>query len=157
MPNPPVKFPKPNRSSGKPPVRKSDGNGPQPGPSNDQNWRGIIILFLTLLTFATLYYTVMNPGLVQKDISQTDLFNLIKAGQVDSIVNEPDPSTGLRMLTGKYEVPNSNGKPTILAFKVPVDLSLNPYLASEINQAGYKKIIETQANTNLFWPILLQF
>jgi len=158
MPNPPVKFPKPNRSSGKPPVRKGDGNGTPSGPASDQNWRGLIVLFLTIITFAALYYTVMNPGLVQQEITQTRLFELIKAGQVDSIVNEPDPSTGLRLLTGKYEVPNgAGGKSVQAAFKVPVDLSLNPYLASEIDQAGYHKIIETQENTNYFWPIFIQF
>jgi len=159
MPTPPVKFPKPKRSSGKPPVRKSDGNSPTPssGPANEQNWRGLLLLSLTLALLFSLFYVLKYPGMVQEEITQTRLFELIHQGKVDTIVNEPDPSTGLRMLTGTYKRPISNAPnapETEGAFKVPVDLALNPYLESEINQAGYKKIIETQANTNLLWPII---
>ncbi len=63
MSTPPVKFPKPNRSTGKPPVRKNDANGTGgPGPGSDQNWRGLILLFLTVLSMLALYYALIHPG-----------------------------------------------------------------------------------------------
>jgi cell division protease FtsH len=161
MPTPPVKFPKPNRSSGKPPVRKSDGNGSSSGPGSDQNWRGIVLLFLTVLSMLALYYALIHPGVAQQEMTQAQLFDLIKAGKVTTLVNEPDPSTGIRTLTGTYKKPISAvpGAPDTGegAFKVPVDLQLNPYLASEINQAGYKGIIETQNNSNILWPLIINF
>jgi len=157
MPNPPVKFPKPKRNSGKPPVRQSDGNGSAPGPANEQNWRGLFFFSLTLLAVISLIYVLRSPGLVPEEITQTQLFDLIKANKVDSIVNEPDPSTGTRMLTGTYKRPLSNvpnSQSALVNFKVPVDLQLNPYLGSEIKQAGYTKIIETQAANNWVLPLL---
>jgi preprotein translocase subunit YajC len=96
MPTPPVKFPKPNRSSGKPPVRKSDSNGTGGTPGSEQNWRGLILLFLTVLCMLTFYYLLIHPGVTQTEMTQAQLFDLIKAGRVTSIVNEPDPSTGIR-------------------------------------------------------------
>jgi cell division protease FtsH len=162
MSTPPVKFPKPNRSSGKPPVRKTDGNGTGgPGPGSDQNWRGLILLFLTVLSMLALYYALIHPGVAQQEMSQADLFKMIKEGRVTSIVNEPDPSTGIRTLTGKYiAAPGAvAGSPeaTSGAFKVPVDLQLNQYLASDIAQAGYKRIIETENNSNILWPLIINF
>ena len=162
MSTPPVKFPKPNRSAGKPPVRKNDGNGTGgPGPGSDQNWRGLILLFLTVLSMLALYYALIHPGVAQQEMTQADLFKLIHAGRVTTIVNEPDPSTGIRTLTGKYiAVPGAAaGSPEAAsgAFKVPVDLQLNQYLASDISQAGYKGIIETENNTNILWPLIINF
>jgi cell division protease FtsH len=161
MPTPPVKFPKPNRSPGKPPVRKSDGNGSTPGSGSDQNWRGIVLLFLTVLSMLALYYALIHPGIAQQEMTQAQLFDLIKQGRVTTLINEPDPSTGIRTLTGTYKKPISAapGAPETGegAFKVPVDLQLNPYLASEIQQAGYKGIIETQNNSNILWPLIINF
>ncbi len=131
MSTPPVKFPKPNRSSGKPPVRKSDGNGSAPGPASEQNWRGLVLLSLTILFVVALFYSLRYPSLVQQEISQAQLFDLIKAGKVETIVNEPDPSTGLRMFTGFYKRPVSNlpnAPEEKAAFKVNVDLQLDQYL-----------------------------
>ena len=91
MPTPPVKFPKPNRSPGKPPVRKNDGNGSAPGPGSDQNWRGLILIFLTVLSMFALYYALKFPGIAQQEMTQAQLFQLIKDGRVTTIVNEPDP------------------------------------------------------------------
>ncbi len=96
-------------------------------------------------------------------MTQAQLFQLIKEGKVTSIVNEPDPSTGIRTLTGTYKKPVSaapGAAETEGAFKVPVDLSLDPYLLSELKQAGYKGndgIIETQNNTNIIWPLVINF
>ena len=164
MPTPPVKFPKPNRNPSKPPVRKSDGNGNgnggNQGGGTEQNWRGLLLLSLTFLAVFAFYWVAMHPNLVQQEITETRLFELIKQGKVESIVNEPDPSTGIRMLTGFYKTPSSNAPnaPEVdAAFKVPVDLSLNPSLAADIKAAGYNKIIETQNNTNIFWPIFINF
>ena len=88
MPTPPVKFPKPNRTSGKPPVRKNDGNGPAPGPGSDQNWKGVILIALTMLSILALVYALRYPGIAQQEMTQADLFNLIKEGRVISIVND---------------------------------------------------------------------
>jgi len=161
MPTPPVKFPKPNRSSGKPPVRKNDGNGPTPGPGNEQNWRGIVLLFLTVIMMLALYYALIHPGVAQQEMTQAQLFDLIKQNRVDTIVNEIDPSTGIRTLTGTYRkavsaTPNAPETPDA-AFKVPVDVQLDPYILSEIKQAGYTKIVETQNNSNLIWPLIINF
>jgi cell division protease FtsH len=164
MPPPPVKFPKPNRTSGKPPVRKNDangnGNGSGPAPASDQNWRGAILIALALCTLLACFWVATHPNLVPQDMKLSKLFELIKAGKVNSIVNEPDPSTGLRMFTGTYKAPASNAPnaPEIdAAFKVPVDLQLDPALLTKISDAGYTKVIETEANTNWLFPILTSF
>jgi cell division protease FtsH len=161
MPTPPVKFPKPNRSSGKPPVRKNDNNGSGSGPGSDSNWRGLVLLSLTLLAMFALYYALRYPGIAQQELTQAQLFDLIKDGRVDTIVNEPDPSTGIRTLTGTYhKAPNAvAGTPQAAegSFKVPVDLEWDRYLYSEIKQAGYNKVIETQNNSNWAWPLLINF
>jgi cell division protease FtsH len=161
MSTPPVKFPKPNRTAGKPPVRKNDANGTGPGPGNDQNWRGLILLFLTVLSMLALYYALIHPGVAQQEMTKSDLFKMISDGRVTSIVNEPDPSTGIRTFTGTFvRAPNAAvGSPeaTSGAFKVPVDLALDPYIASEIEQRGYKGIIETENNTNIIWPLIINF
>jgi cell division protease FtsH len=160
MSTPPVKFPKPNRTPGKPPVRKSDGNGTGPGPGSEQNWRGLILLTLTVLLMFALYYAVIHPGLAQQEMTQADLFDKIKAGKVVTLVNEPDPSTGVHLLTGTYKKPVSNAPnaPEVeAAFKVPVDIDFDKYLYSEIKQAGWTKVIETQNNSNIIWPLVIQF
>src|SRR5271154_5324546 len=105
MSTPPVKFPKPNRNPGKPPVRKNDGNGQGPGTGNDQNWRGVLVVSLMLMVACALYYAIIHPGLAQQEMTLSQLFDQIKAGHVVDIVNEPDPSTGVRTLTGTYSKP----------------------------------------------------
>ena len=156
MSTPPVKYPKSRRSPGKPPVRKDEGNGGGgPAPAGDQNWRGMALLTLFVVMVIFLYYAMINHSMVQEEITETTLFDLIKSNKVESIVNEVDPSTNQHMLTGIYwkEVP-PNPKPVQTAFKVPVDLQLDPYLDSEIHQLGYKKIIETQSSNNWIWPLV---
>jgi cell division protease FtsH len=157
MPTPPVKFPKPRRSSGKPPVRKGEGGGGAPTPPADKNWGGMILVFGFIMVVIIAYYTLLHPGIVQEDITQTRLFDLIKADKVDTIVNETDPSTNLHVLTGTYKRPATaapNAPEIEAAFRVPVDLALNPDLAKDIYAAGYKKIIETQASNNWAWPLI---
>ena len=160
MSTPPVKFPKSKRSSGKPPVRKGDGNGSAPGPANDQNWRGLFLVSLTLVAVFSLYYVLVHPGMVPEEMTQAELFKQIQAGNVTKIVNEPDPSNGTRLLTGTYKRPlntTPNAPMTEATFKVPVDLQLDPYLGSEIKQLGYKNTIETQAANNWMLPLLYNF
>jgi cell division protease FtsH len=160
MSTPPVKFPKPNRSPGKPPVRKSDGNGTGPGPGSEQNWRGLILLTLTVFLMFALYYAVIHPGLAQQEMSLSDLFDKIKAGKVVTLVNEPDPSTGIHLLTGTYKKPISNAPNAAEVeanFSVPVDLDFDKYLYSEIKQAGWTKDIPTKNNSNIIWPLVIQF
>ena len=158
MPTPPVKYPKSRRNSAKPPIRKDDNGNGAPGPAGDQNWRGMLLIFTTVVAVIILYYAMIHPTLVQQEITQTKLFELIKDGRVDSLVNEVDPSTNLHMLTGTYKVQATNTPNAPVqeaAFKVPVDLQLNPYLESEIKAAGYKPIIETEASNNWAWPLVL--
>ncbi len=162
MPTPPVKFPKPNRNPGKPPVRKGDGNGngSGAGPGSEQNWRGLILAVLTVMSLLALYSAFLHPGIAQQEMSQAQLFQLIKDGKVTSIVNEPDPSTGIRLFTGTYKKPANAtpGAPDVeAAFKVPVDLAVYPDIAKKLEAAGYTKIIETQNNTNIIWPLIINF
>jgi cell division protease FtsH len=161
MPTPPVKFPKPNRSSGKPPVRKNEGgNGPTPSPGGEQNWRAIIGLFLTLILICAFYYTLVHPGIASQDMKLSDLFDQIKAGKVETIFTDVDQSTGAQSLIGTYKRPVSsvpNAPEVEATFKVPVNLQFDPYLLSEIKQAGYPKIVESQNTTNYLWPMLIQF
>jgi len=157
MSTPPVKFPKPSRSSGKPPVRKNDGNGSAPNPGSEQNWRGLILLSLLIVFSLALSYVAWHPTMPQDDISQEKLFQLIKQGKVESIVNEPDPTSSTRLFTGTYKRPASPapGAPEAeAAFKVNIDLILYPDLAKTIKEAGYTKVIETKTDTNLIWPIV---
>ncbi len=156
MSTPPVKFPKPNRNSGKPPIRKGDGNGPTPGPNGDKNWVTPGLVFLTIVAICLFSWVALHPNVMQQDMTQAKLFELIHEGKVEKIVNEPDPSTGLRMLTGTYKSPTPSDPNAVTSFKVPVDLSLNPWLAWQIKDAGYTKTIETEANTNWFLPMLFQ-
>ena len=156
MPTPPVKYPKSRRSQSKPPIRKEEGNGGAPTPANDQNWRGIILLSVTLLVLILLYYAMIHPSMVQEEITQTKLFQLIRAHKVDSIVNEVDPSTNQHVFTGTFRHQLvQNGPEVEGAFKVPVDLSLNPDLAKDIAANGYTNIIETQSSNNWAWPLIL--
>ena len=121
--------------------------------------RGLILLILTLLSIGALYDALIRAPIAQQEMTQAQLFDLIKQGRVTSIINEPDPSTGIRTLTGTYtkavnttsEIPGTG----VGAFKVPVDLQLSPYLANEIQQAGYKGVIETRNNSNIVWPLVI--
>ena len=158
MPNPPVKYPKARRSPSKPPVRKDEGNGGFPAPGNDQNWKGMAMVCLLLVGLLFLYYVVVHPNLVQQDISQEQLFNLIKTNKVESVVNEVDPSTNQHSLTGTYKkAVTPNGPEVTAAFRVPVDLQLDPDLKKEIQLAGYKGVIETKEGNNWFWPLVTSF
>jgi cell division protease FtsH len=153
MPTPPVKYPKSRRSSGKPPVRKEEN---QPAPNNDQNWRGMLLLFVTVVAVIFLYYAMIHPSMVQDDITQSRLFDLIKAGKVETLVNEADPSSTQHYLTGTYWHPvAANTKPVLGAFKVPIDLQFDPDLKKEIEGYGYKGIIEAQPSNNWAWPLIL--
>jgi hypothetical protein len=142
-------------------IQKSADPGSLPGSGRGPAWRGLILLTLTVLLVGGFFYVMTFPCVAPQEMTQAQLFELIKEDRVTSIVNEPAPSTGIRMLTGTYKkavnaVPGApdNGEG---AFKVPVDLSLNPYLASEIKQAGYSGIIETQINSNILWPLIINF
>ncbi len=105
-------------------------------------------------------YALRYPGIAQQQLTLSQLFDLIKENRVVSIVNEPDQATGIRTLTGKYQKPASAlpGAPMVeSSFKVPVDLEFNKHLADDIKAQGYTKIIETENNTNLIWPMIIQF
>ncbi|HUB66000.1 MAG TPA: ATP-dependent zinc metalloprotease FtsH [Candidatus Methylacidiphilales bacterium] len=163
MPTPPVKYPKPNRNTGKPPVRKgdNDGNNQTPGPGSEPNWKGMLLLSVTMMLLVALYYLAVHPTVTQETMRLSQLIDLVKAGRVDTIVNEPDPSTNNRLFTGTYDKPLSNAPGAALvkgagAFRVPVDLTLYPDIATTLAKDGYKNIIETENNTNLFWPIFIQ-
>jgi cell division protease FtsH len=160
MPNPPVKFPKPNRNPGKPPVRKGDGNGSGngQGPANDQNWRGLTIFALLVVSLLALYYAVRFPGMAQQEISQTQLFEWIKENHVTELKDEPDASTGNRYLTGTYSKPGPTPTTgTTVNFRVPVDVQFDQKLLDKIEAAGYKTPVEVVNNSNIIWPLVLNF
>ena len=158
MPTPPVKYPKARRSPTKPPVRKDEGNGGFPAPGGEQNWKGMAMVCLLLVGLLFLYYVVVHPNLVQQDITQEQLFNLIKTNKVESIVNEVDPSTNQHALTGTYKKPvTPNGPEVVAAFRVPIDLQLDPDLKKELEVAGYKGFVETKEGNNWFWPLVTSF
>jgi cell division protease FtsH len=158
MPNPPVKFPKPNRNPGKPPVRKNDGNGNGQGPGNDQNWRGLTFLTLTVLSLLALYYALKFPGMAQQDATQTQLFEWIKEGHVTELRDEQDTNTGNRYITGLYTKPGTTPASTTTEnFRVPVDLALDQKFLDKIEAAGYKTPVEVVNNTNIIWPLILNF
>jgi hypothetical protein len=133
------------------------GNGPLPDPGLRPTWRGLFLLVLTVLSLSAFYYFLTHRPVVPQEMNEAQLFALIKAGQVKTIVNEPDPSTGIRFLTGTYDLMVNGSVGRVAAFKVPVDLQLEPSLLSEIQQAGYKGIIETQNNRNLVFPVIINF
>src|SRR5580692_11413152 len=101
MSTPPVKFPKPRRNSGKPPVRKPGGpsnNGNPPPPPAEQNWRGVILFTFIIVAVVLLYYAMIHPAIGEQDLSQKDLFAAIKANKVVDLSEQYDPSTGQRVL-----------------------------------------------------------
>ncbi len=121
--------------------------------------RGLLLLTLTLLAVFAFYYVLRHPAPAQQEMSQQQMFDLIKAGRVLAIVNAPDASTGIRYLKGVYQPVGTNpSAPNGPAgFKVPVNLQLDPFLLTEIRQAGYTGTIETVNNTNIVWPLVLNF
>ena len=159
MPTPPVKFPKPRRNSGKPPVRKPGGpgnNGNPPPPPAEQNWRGVILFTFIAIAAVLLYYAMVHPALGEQDLSQKDLFAAIKAGKVTELVEQTDPSTLQRVLIGTYKRPVSPGSATEteVNFRTPIDVEFNPYMLSELKQAGWTADIETQQTNNWAWPLI---
>ena len=111
-----------------------------------------------LLVVAFLYYALIHPSLAPETMKQEKLFDLIKEKKVESIVNEVDPSTNQHALTGTYKKHlTPNGPEVDAPFRVPVDFQLDPYLKSEIENAGWKQGIETQEGNNWFWPLFSGF
>ena len=137
-------------------------NIPESGGTPGRKHKGLrLVLFVvTILGLFGFYYVLIHPAPAQQELTQAQLFSLIKAGKVVTLVNEPDPATGIRYLTGTYRKPVSSVPGATEtgegAFKVAVDLQLDPYFLSEITQAGYKGTIETRNNSNILWPVLLQ-
>jgi cell division protease FtsH len=159
MPTPPVKFPKAKPSSGKPPVRKGDGNVPGPAPTGDQNWKGFALLSMLAVAVLLFCYVTLHPGQTPEEISKAKLIDLIKQGRVQEINIESDSSSGMNMLTGKYQAPatNTTGPDISHSFKVPVNLEFDRYLQSEIKQAGYPGTIESKSVSNILMPIIMNF
>jgi cell division protease FtsH len=159
MPTPPVKYPKTKPSSGKPPVRKGDGNGPTPAPAADQNWKGYTLLGLLAVFALLLWYVTFHPGTAPEDISKAKLLELVKNNQVDNINIESDSSSGMNMLTGVYHTAATTpgGKALDHNFRVPVNLEFDRYLQSEIQQAGFKDPIESKSVSNVIVPLLINF
>ena len=159
MPTPPVKYPKSKPSSGKPPVRKGDGNVPGPAPAGEQNWKGFALLTALVLMVLVTCYVTFHPGTPQEEITKAKLIDLIHQNKVDDINIENDSSSGMNMLTGEYRGPAAtpNGKEVPHSFRVPVNLEFDRYLQSEIQQAGYKGTIESKSVSNVIMPIIINF
>jgi cell division protease FtsH len=160
MPTPPVKFPKAKPSSGKPPVRKGDGNAPGPAPANEQNWKGIVGLLTLALAILLFGYVTFHPGTAQEELTKAKLIDLIKHNQVQEINIESDSSADQTLLTGKYTAPplNAPSAPAVPHnFKVPVNLQFDTYLKSELKQAGFTGTIESKSVSNVIMPLLMNF
>jgi ATP-dependent Zn protease len=124
---------------------------------NPQQWRGLALLTLTIIAILVLYCALRFPAPSQQQMTLQQMFDLIKAGRVVTIVNVPDPSSGIRYLTGVYhpagtEPSSSNGR---AGFRVPVDLQLDPNVLNELRQAGYTGTIETATGQSVAWPLFL--
>jgi cell division protease FtsH len=159
MPTPPVKYPKSKPSAGKPPVRKGDGNVPNPAPAGEQNWKGFALLAMLAVMVLVFCYFTLHPGTPQEEITKAKLIDLIHQNKVDEINIESDSSSGMNMLTGEYRGPAAtpNGKETAHSFRVPVNLEFDRFLQSEIQQAGYKGTIESKSVSNVIMPIIINF
>jgi cell division protease FtsH len=160
MPTPPVKYPKAKPSTGKPPVRKGDGNAPGPAPVNEQNWKGILLLLALGVMILLFGYVTLHPGAAQEEISLSKLFDMIHENRVESIDIVTDSSQEIDMLTGKYSGPPLNAPtapPVSHGFKVPVNLRFDKDLKSELAAAGFKGTIESKSDTNVIMPLLINF
>jgi cell division protease FtsH len=157
MPTPPVKFPKPRRNSGKPPIRKAPGapgNGNPPPPPADQNWRGVILFTFIIVAVVLLYYAMIHPAITEEDLPQGKLFDLIRAKKVVNLVEQTDPSSEQRELIGTYKRQGAGNQETEVNFRTPIDVEFDPYILSEIKQAGYPNVIENQQTNNWAWPLI---
>ena len=159
MPTPPVKFPKAKPSSGKPPVRKGDGNVPGPAPTGDQNWKGFALLSMLGVAVLLFCYVTLHPGTAQEELTKAHLIELIQQDRVKEINIESDSSSGMNMLTGKYQAPaaNTTGPDVSHSFKVPVNLEFDRYLQSDLKQAGFKGTIESKSVSNVIMPLIMNF
>jgi hypothetical protein len=136
----------------------SAGNATTPPPRRRQNnWTGLLFLTLTILAIDALCYSLTHPRLAPQEITKVQLLDLVKAGQVMFIANEPDPTTGARALTGSYTKPVAGTNGRAVMFKLNLDPITASQIANELQQAGYNRTIETRNNTNIVWPLLIQF
>lgn len=120
--------------------------------------RGLVLLALTVLAVLALYYALAHRSTPLLEITQQEMFNLIKEGRVTRLYNEPDASTGIRNLVGvTHGLPSDSGAARHESgmFRVAVDPMLEPNLMNEIRQAGYRGTVETVNNTNVAWPLFL--
>ncbi len=129
---------------------------PSDGMFGRLSWRGLLLLTVTILAALSIWYA-LHATVPEQEITQTQMFDLIKAGHVTYLTNQPDAGTGIRYLTGTCNVPAGQSAEIPAHFKVPVDLQLDPYLLSEIKKAGYNGPIETVNNTNIALPLFLNF
>jgi cell division protease FtsH len=115
----------------------------------------MLLISLFIVAVILLYYAMIHPTMAQEEMTQQKLFDLIKQNKVDTLVDETDPSTGSRMLTGTYKHAAAGNIPEgESAFKVPIDVEFDRYLPSEIKAMGYNKVIETQPSNNWAWPLI---
>ena len=122
---------------------------------------GFILLVMIIALVVGLVYELGFNRDTRENITQSQLFDLIKDGRVVSLVNEPDPNNnGIRTLVGIYRKPANDapGAPEPRAtFKVQVDLLLDPNLLNNIRLAGYSENIETVNNPDIIWPLIMNF
>lgn len=122
-------------------------------------WRNLILLILVVVGILA-FYSWQSSGPNVETISQAQMFDLIKANRVRSLVNYIDPSSGIHHLTGWYNKPASdasNATATMVAFSVPIDLQFDPRLLDELREAGYTQPIDTAYGSNIVWPLVLNF
>jgi cell division protease FtsH len=122
----------------------------------------LILLSSPCWRCCALYSALIHPGIAQQEMTQPKLFDLIKAGKVETIVNEPDPSTGMRMFTGTYKKPAAprpalpNTRPRG-RFQGARRSPTRPLPLTEIEAGGLHQDHRDPANTNWLWPLIINF
>jgi cell division protease FtsH len=155
MPESPVKFPKPKKNA-KPPVR-SNGEGNGSG-NNDTNWRGMVIIFVSLGVILLAYYLSTNQSPIQQEKSLVELTQLLQNKKVKQVTFVREPTTGNTYLEGKFLRPKSPTDATEVEgyFKTTVDLELYKDLGATLSQHGFP-YVETRIINNIWWQSLLSF
>ncbi len=161
MSNGSATLPKPpkSRKNAKPPVRARKGGPGQPaqGPAN---WRGLLLFFASFAILIGAYYASQNAPIPREDQTINQVMALVQSQKVvpGSLVFVRDTATNLAYLDGKYRRPRSQTDATVVEapFRAPVDLQFNPYLRSELAQAGFANI-DTKIISNLWWQGFVSF
>ena len=118
---------------------------------------GPILLILFLFSVWAFYNALLHPRTVVQNLTQAQLLDLVKAGRVSGLVQEPDRYSGVRTWNGTYTVP-ANSVPGTVTRTVPFYLIVsrgNPQFETKIHQAGYKESIPAVRPSHSTWQSVL--